>query len=493
MIENINSKIWNIKELSQAIKNTIENSFEYVRIRGEISKPSFPSSGHIYFSLKDDSSIINATVWKWTTTNIGIKPEEGLEVICTGKLTTYSGRSSYQINVSKIEHAGEGALLKKLEERKKYFFEKGYFNDEIKKKLPLYPTCVGVITSLQGSVIEDILETFRGRWPCKIIIYSVPVQGLKAAEKISSSIDYFNNLHDLRKKPDLLIIARGGGSVEDLWAFNEEILIEKVFKSKLPIVSAIGHETDTTLIDMVSDIRAPTPTKAAVIVTPNKADILSKIKIIKSRIQNSILHIINENNKKTLFQKKFFDKIENFLLSPSQRLDIKTIELGNLVEKHISEKNLNFLNLKSLLGVPEELFNKIESKVVNYFYKSSNFVNNKINFNQLKFTKSMNNINLKNLFLLIETKFDKSKSLYLSLRKTKKNNLAILEQRFKNLERLLENSNLKKIFDRGFAYVENHDGKKVNKLEKLIQKKSVKLKFIDGIAEALILNKNNKG
>ena len=282
MIENINSKIWNIKELSQAIKNTIENSFEYVRIRGEISKPSFPSSGHIYFSLKDDSSIINATVWKWTTTNIGIKPEEGLEVICTGKLTTYSGRSSYQINVSKIEHAGEGALLKKLEERKKYFFEKGYFNDEIKKKLPLYPTCVGVITSLQGSVIEDILETFRGRWPCKIIIYSVPVQGLKAAEKISSSIDYFNNLHDPRKKPDLLIIARGGGSVEDLWAFNEEILIEKVFKSKLPIVSAIGHETDTTLIDMVSDIRAPTPTKAAVIVTPNKADILSKIKIIKS-------------------------------------------------------------------------------------------------------------------------------------------------------------------------------------------------------------------
>ena len=280
MIENINSKIWNIKELSQAIKNTIENSFEYVRIRGEISKPSFPSSGHIYFSLKDDSSIINATVWKWTTTNIGIKPEEGLEVICTGKLTTYSGRSSYQINVSKIEHAGEGALLKKLEERKKYFFEKGYFNDEIKKKLPLYPTCVGVITSLQGSVIEDILETFRGRWPCKIIIYSVPVQGLKAAEKISSSIDYFNNLHDPRKKPDLLIIARGGGSVEDLWAFNEEILIEKVFKSKLPIVSAIGHETDTTLIDMVSDIRAPTPTKAAVIVTPNKADILSKIKII---------------------------------------------------------------------------------------------------------------------------------------------------------------------------------------------------------------------
>ena len=493
MIENINSKIWNIKELSQAIKNTIENSFEYVRIKGEISKPSFPSSGHIYFSLKDDSSIINATVWKSTATNIGIKPEEGLEVICTGKLTTYSGRSSYQINVSKIEHAGEGALLKKLEARKKYFFEKGYFNDEIKKKLPLYPTCVGVITSLQGSVIEDILETFRGRWPCKIIIYSVPVQGLKATEKISASIDYFNNLHDPRKKPDLLIIARGGGSVEDLWAFNEEILIEKVFKSKLPIVSAIGHETDTTLIDMVSDIRAPTPTKAAVIVTPNKADILSKIKIIKSRIQNSILNIIDENNKKTLFQKKFFDKIENFLLSPSQRLDIKTIELVNLFEKHISEKNLNFLNLKSLLGVPEELFNKIESKVVNYFYKSSNFVNNKINFNQLKFTKSMNNINLKNLFLLIKTKSDKSKSLYLSLRKTKKNNLAILEQRFKNLERLLENSNLKKIFDRGFAYVENHDGKKVNKLEKLIQKKSVKLKFIDGIAEALILNKNNKG
>ena len=171
---------------------------------------------------------------------------------------------------------------------------------------------MGVITSLQGSVIEDILETFRGRWPCKIIIYSVPVQGLKAAEKISFSIDYFNNLHDPRKKPDLLIIARGGGSVEDLWAFNEEILIEKVFKSKLPIVSAIGHETDTTLIDMVSDIRAPTPTKAAVIVTPNKADILSKIKIIKSRIKILYFILLMKIIRRHYFKKNFLIKLKIF-------------------------------------------------------------------------------------------------------------------------------------------------------------------------------------
>ena len=174
MIENINSKIWNIKELSQAIKNTIENSFEYVRIRGEISKPSFPSSGHIYFSLKDDSSIINATVWKWTTTNIGIKPEEGLEVICTGKLTTYSGRSSYQINVSKIEHAGEGALLKKLEERKKYFFEKGYFNDEIKKKLPLYPTCVGVSQVYKDQLLKTYLKLLEGDGRVRLLSIQFP-------------------------------------------------------------------------------------------------------------------------------------------------------------------------------------------------------------------------------------------------------------------------------------------------------------------------------
>ena len=227
-----NSKVWEIKELSQAIKNTIENSFEFVKIKGEISKPSFPSSGHIYFSLKDETSLINATIWKWSLANIGLMPEEGLEVICSGKLTTYPGRSSYQINISKIEHAGEGALLKQLEERKKKFFSEGYFNEDLKKKIPSFPKCIGVITSMQGAVIEDILETIQDRWPCKVVIYSVPVQGVSAASKICKGIEYFNSIeNDQRSKPDTLIIARGGGSVEDLWTFNEEIIIKSVFNS----------------------------------------------------------------------------------------------------------------------------------------------------------------------------------------------------------------------------------------------------------------------
>jgi len=292
-----NSKVWEIKELSQAIKNTIENSFEFVKIKGEISKPSFPSSGHIYFSLKDETSLINATIWKWSLANIGLMPEEGLEVICSGKLTTYPGRSSYQINISKIEHAGEGALLKQLEERKKKFFSEGYFNEDLKKKIPSFPKCIGVITSMQGAVIEDILETIQDRWPCKVVIYSVPVQGVSAASKICKGIEYFNSIeNDQRSKPDTLIIARGGGSVEDLWTFNEEIIIKSVFNSIIPIVSAIGHETDTTLIDFASDVRAPTPTKAAVLVTPNKEEVKLKLVNFRKRIQHNVLSKIEEKS-----------------------------------------------------------------------------------------------------------------------------------------------------------------------------------------------------
>ena len=193
-LKNTNIHIWKISELSQAIKSTVEESFDYVRVRGEISRPSFPSSGHIYFSLKDDKALLNAIIWKFSSNLIDMKPEEGLEVICTGKLTTFPGGSKYQIIVQSMVHAGEGALLKKLEQKRKQLYNEGLFNEKLKKSLPMAPKCIGVITSPSGAVIKDILHRIKERWPCNIIIWPVPVQGTLSAQKIENAINQFNKI-----------------------------------------------------------------------------------------------------------------------------------------------------------------------------------------------------------------------------------------------------------------------------------------------------------
>ena len=489
MADITNSKVWDIKELSQAIKNTIENSFEYIKIKGEISKPSFPSSGHVYFSLKDETSLINATVWKWSLSNIGLMPEEGLEVICSGRLTTYPGRSSYQINVSKIEHAGEGALLKQLEERKKLFFSKGYFSEDLKQTLPPFPECIGVITSIKGSVIEDIIETIQGRWPCKVVIYSVPVQGSIAADKISEAVEYFNKIEKNNiTKPDVLIIARGGGSVEDLWVFNEEKIIKAVFASSLPVVSAIGHETDTTLIDYVSDLRAPTPTKAAVIVTPNKDDIKIKISDFLKRINYSIYNKIEEKKARILFQKKNFDKLENFLSFPNQRLDLRINEKNNSINSLLSNKNLNYLFLKSKLGSPDNLFYKIEKEVEKLLHEVSNLIDMKLNSNRLKFVEIYKNISPKTIISFIDFYNKDVYSNYLRVETNLQNKLFIHEEKVNSLLRLLQNKNLSNLFDKGFVYIENEYGEKISELKKIRTSQTVNLKFKDGKAKAKIFD-----
>ena len=265
MNTNTNNPVYSVSEFSHVIKKLVETNFSYVRIRGEISRPSFPGSGHVYFTLKDTDGTIAAIIWKYTLPRLSIKPEEGIEVICTGKVTTFAGQSKYQIIVESMEVAGEGALLKMLEDRRKKLLKEGLFNQEFKKPIPYLPKIIGVITSPSGAVIRDILHRLSDRFPSHVYLWPVAVQGEGSAKQISNAIDKFNQFTDETtiKKPDLLIVARGGGSLEDLWSFNEEIVVRSVFKSSIPVISAVGHETDTTLIDFVSDLRAPTPSAAA--------------------------------------------------------------------------------------------------------------------------------------------------------------------------------------------------------------------------------------
>jgi exodeoxyribonuclease VII large subunit len=267
-----------VSELSFALKREIEQAFPRVRVRGEISQPSFPRSGHCYFRLKDENAVIDGVAWKGTIPRLGIRIEEGLEVIATGRLTTYAGSSRYQIIVDRLELAGEGALLKLLEDRRKKLAAEGLFDADRKRALPFLPEVIGVVTSPSGAVIRDILHRLADRFPCRVLVWPVAVQGEKAAGEVAAAIAGFNRLPERGPvpRPDVLIVARGGGSLEDLWAFNEEVVVRAAAASTIPLISAVGHETDTTLIDFASDRRAPTPTAAAEMAVPVRADLLAQ-------------------------------------------------------------------------------------------------------------------------------------------------------------------------------------------------------------------------
>jgi len=267
-----------VSELSFALKREIETGFPRVRVRGEISQPSFPRSGHCYFRLKDENAVLDAVCWKTTMPRLGLKIEEGMEVIATGKLTTYAGSSRYQIIIDRVELAGEGALLKLLEDRRKRLQAEGLFDLDRKRPLPFLPVVVGVVTSPSGAVIRDILHRLADRFPRHVLVWPVAVQGDKAAAEVAAAIAGFNRLPGLGPvpRPDILIVARGGGSLEDLWAFNEEIVVRAAAASTIPLISAVGHESDTTLIDFVSDRRAPTPSAAAEMAVPVRADLMAQ-------------------------------------------------------------------------------------------------------------------------------------------------------------------------------------------------------------------------
>ena len=383
-----NIQEYSVSEISDSIKGTLENSFGYVKVRGEVSGLSKPASGHIYLNLKDDKAVIKAIIWRSAAARISFVPEDGLEVICSGKLTTgysdrYPGRSDYSIIVDSITPAGEGALMALLEQRKKKLAAEGLFEEQNKKSLPKYPETIGIVTSPTGAVIKDILHRLDERFPCNVILWPVPVQGQDAAQLISDAVDGFNNLSskDEVNLPDLIIIARGGGSIEDLWPFNEEIVIRSVFKSNIPIVSAIGHETDTTLIDFVSDLRAPTPTAAAEISTPDKEELLRDINEKNNRLNYSINlyldnlkdNFISIKDKLPVSLKLFLNNLTSNFQNISQSLNFRVlgeqlksskVKLISLEESLLKAKNILVERLQKELDNKSMLLESLSYKSV---------------------------------------------------------------------------------------------------------------------------------
>ncbi len=417
-----NIKEYSVSEISNSIKNTLEDSFGYVRVRGEISGLQQPTSGHMYFNLKDENAVIRGIIWKSNVSRIGFRPEDGLEVVCSGKLTTgyserYPGRSDYSIHVDTLKPAGEGALMALLEERKKKFKLEGLFDEQHKKNIPFLPETIGIITSPTGAVIKDILHRLEERFPCEVLLWPVPVQGDDASTLITNAVKGFNEMKESQnlRPPDVIIIARGGGSIEDLWAFNEEDIVRSVFASKIPIISAVGHETDTTLIDFVSDLRAPTPTAAAELCTPVREELRNDLQDYQKKLSNLIRSYLDERK---FILNMTSDKLPTSLkLSTSQlyknfqgtssRLNIRILNeqlssrnsnLANLTKRLIKSKNIYFdVQKDKILSVNKLLESLSYKSIINRGYSV-------IKNSKEKVLKSEKDI-LSDKKLIIETKF----------------------------------------------------------------------------------------
>ena len=320
---------YTVSELAAALKRSIEENFSLVRVRGEISGFKRHGSGHWYFALKDADAVLDAVCWRTTAMRIAVQPEDGMEVIATGRLTTYPGRSKYQLIVDSIELAGIGALLKLLEERRKRLAAEGLFAAERKKKLPFLPGVIGVVTSPTGAVIRDILHRLADRFPRRVVIWPVAVQGENAAAQVAAAIEGFNRLGpaSLVPRPDLIIVARGGGSLEDLMAFNEEIVVRAAAASAIPLISAVGHETDTTLIDHASDRRAPTPTAAAEIAVPVRLDLIADLGSKTSRLAQGLGRLFSESRLHLAGLARGLPDPHDLIGSAAQRLDDRSERL----------------------------------------------------------------------------------------------------------------------------------------------------------------------
>ena len=346
-----NAPAYSVSELAFALKRTIEDAYGFVRLRGELSKVTFHGNGHVYLDIKDERASISGVIWKGTVPRLNVRPQTGLEVIVTGKVTTYPGRSQYQIIIETMEPAGIGALLAQLERLKAKLAGEGLFDAAHKRPLPGMPRVIGVITSPTGAVIRDILHRIRDRWPCRVVVWPVVVQGDQAAAQVRAAIEGFGALAPGGPvpRPDLLIVARGGGSVEDLWPFNDEALARAAAASPIPLISAVGHETDTTLIDFVSDRRAPTPTAAAEMATPVFAELAAAVADYSRRLAQGGGQLVENRRNRLSAAARALPRPTDLLAIATQRLDIAAGRLGAALQKNVAAHRQDHVRVASRL------------------------------------------------------------------------------------------------------------------------------------------------
>lgn len=423
-----------VSELAFSLKRTLEETYGRIRVRGELSRVKIHTSGHMYTDLKDDTAVINAVCWKGTLSKLSVKPEEGLEVICTGKISTYPARSNYQLIIDSMELAGEGALLKMLEERKKKLAAAGLFAPERKKRLPFLPEVIGVVTSPTGAVFHDILHRLNDRFPRRVILWPVLVQGPGAAEQIATAIRGFSNLPPSLPRPELLIVARGGGSLEDLMPFNEEIVVRAAAECPIPLISAVGHETDTTLIDYAADVRAPTPTGAAEMAVPVRLDLLAQVHDDGQRMMSCARRMLSD------LGNKLAARVAR-LPDPARTLDLKTQQLDHAEHK--------------LTAVYERFLSRREARMAELAAR-------------IRHPRHMIEERARTLNIRAET-----------LARTGGRIVKTKEDQLKSLERVLESMSFKRVLDRGFAVARDESGKLITAAAQARPGQKIDLEFRD--------------
>ncbi len=436
---------YSVSELSGAVKRTLEEGFEHVRVRGEVGRLSRPGSGHVYFDLKDESAVISAVAWKGVAGRWRFQPEQGLEVIVTGRLTTFPGQSKYQIIVETVEPAGVGALMALLEERRKTLAAEGLFDAGRKQELPYLPRVIGVVTSPTGAVIRDILHRLADRFPTHVIVWPVRVQGESSAAEIAAAIEGFSALPENGPiaRPDLLIVGRGGGSVEDLWSFNEEIVVRAAAASAIPLISAVGHETDVTLIDYASDRRAPTPTGAAEMAVPVRGELIAYVADLGTRQRQALIRSTASLRDRLRAAERGLPRPTDLLSTARQRLDLASSRLSAGLAAAASAKRVSLARLDSRLS-PRILSQRI--------------------------TVSRDRLD------------DRASRLLPAYRRLATQRA----DRLSGLDKLLVSLSHKSILARGFALVSDENGQLLRSAKELSSGRRIDIGFADGHAKAIV-------
>ena len=434
-----NAPEFSVSELSSVLKRMIEGEFSNVRIRGEVGRVSRPASGHLYFDLKDDKSVIASVTWRGQASKLATQPEEGLEVVATGKITTFAGQSRYQMIVSEMSVAGIGALMAQLEKRKKKLEAEGFFDKNIKKEIPYLPEIIGVVTSPSGAVIRDILHRLSDRFPRKVLLWPVSVQGESCAPDVTAAINGFNKLTPggAMPRPELIIVARGGGSIEDLWGFNEESVVRAAFESEIPLISAVGHETDTTLIDLASDLRAPTPTAAAEYAVPVRADLMGWLSSMEERRVRSLTSNLEIKRQRLKDLSRGLPTPADLVAMAAQRLDAVSDRLPRALSAVSNNKRT--LLLQRSAGLRGRL---LQNRLIDRTKEMNRFV----------------------------------KSIEANIRLIIQRNQSSLD----GLERIRQTLGYEATLRRGYTVVRNKDGKLITRLKEAEVNKELEIEFYDG-------------
>ncbi|MEN2495258.1 MAG: Exodeoxyribonuclease 7 large subunit [Hyphomicrobiaceae bacterium hypho_1] len=493
-----NTTEFSVSELANAIKYTLEDGFSYVALRGEISGYRGPhASGHCYFAIKDDRSKIDAVMWRGVFAKLKNRPEEGIEVIAKGRVTTYPNSSKYQIIIDTLEPAGLGALMVLLEKRKKKFASEGLFDDDRKQALPFLPRVIGIITSPTGAVIRDMMHGFDERCPTHVILWPVHVQGEDSAAQVTSAINGFNQIDgtDNLPRPDILIVARGGGSLEDLWSFNEENVVRAAANSKIPLISAVGHETDWTLIDLVADARAPTPTKAAEWAVPKFREILVQTEDFTMRLKSGIRRSLHTARVNLLSAIRGLSRPHDLIALPRQRYDNVeqrfTQGLINTVHAH----RLNIFRVSAKLNTSTlvvSIQNRKNSLII-FKHRTIETFRRQISTYHTKLVSISSRMNSELMRSRIKRNHEYlgmlTKNLYRTIHHHMTSRRATVEQNSK----LLISCSYQSTLSRGFTVVRDRNGQTIKSKQDVVNDLLLEIEFRDGRSLALGLNRFEKG